>query len=85
MTYLQINTDLDRAPWNDIPLDEMLHGTITRVGLLANATNEGKAALALAVQLDDGRMVIAEVTWRAFYVAIHALAGSPIGSQEVDP
>jgi hypothetical protein len=85
VTHLQITPDLDRAPWEGLPpIAETLHGAVTRVGLLPNGTLEGKASVALAIHLDDGRAVVAEITWRAFYLAIHALAVSPIGSQEVD-
>lgn len=88
MIPLSVTPDMDRAPWDDLdPLGTgVLHGTITRVGLLRNGTVRGRATVAVAIRLDDGRHVIAETTFALARTAAQALAASPVAAEEVlDP
>jgi hypothetical protein len=72
-TPLDVTTNMDAQPWTDIDRNTLLHGTIDRIGLLPNGTTGGRASIAIAVTLDDGRVVIAETTWRLFDAAARAL------------
>jgi hypothetical protein len=79
---LDIRPDMDQAPWIDINPFTVLHGSLERVGLLRNGTREGLASVSLAIRLADGRMVVAETTWRLFNIAARALASSPAAAEE---
>lgn len=81
-TPLVVIPDVERAPFTDLGLNTP-HGRLERVGLLRNGTANGKASVAVVVQLDDGTHVIAETTWALFNGAARALAASPIAAEEV--
>jgi len=80
MIDLTITPDIDRAPWTD--LTEVIPGKLTRIGLLRNGTEQGRATIALVIQLDDGSHVVAETTWRLFNASARALAVSPVAREE---
>lgn len=82
-TPLSIITDVDQGfPFDR---DNVLSGEahLGAVGILRNATTEGRAGIVIRVDLPDGTQVLAQTTWRLFSAAARALAASPIGSQEV--
>ena len=83
-TPLEVSADLDRAPWSDLGARTVTHGMVQRIGLLPNGTQNGRASVALVIRTDDGRIVVAETTWRLFNVAARALAASPVAAAEPD-
>jgi hypothetical protein len=83
VTSMDLRPDLDAAPWTDLKPATSLHGQLTGFGLLRGGTSEGRASVAIRIQLDDGRTVSAETTWRLFTAAARALAASPVASEEV--
>lgn len=84
MTPLSITLDVERHPWNDLrPGGD---GALVRVGLLRNGTVNGRATVAVVVELPDGSHVIGQTTWTLLRTAYAALAASPIVAEEViDP
>jgi len=81
-TPLDISTNLDASPWNDLPPDQIIHGQLTRIGLLPDGTVNGRATVALAALTDDGKTVIVETTWALFNTAAQAFAASPVARNE---
>jgi hypothetical protein len=77
---LDVRPDIEQAPWSDLLGAD--HGVVRRIGLLRNGTTGGRASLVLAIQLDDGRWVVAETTYRLFRTATRALAASPVAAEE---
>lgn len=72
MTPLSVTMDIDQSPWRDI--DGAASGVLQRVAGIPRGTAHGNAAVALAVQLEDGSWVIAQTTLRLFNSAARALA-----------
>ncbi|KLL11569.1 MULTISPECIES: hypothetical protein [Protofrankia] len=81
-THLEVRPDLDRHPWSDLAEPRPLHGHLARIGMLRHGTTSGRASVGLAIQLDDGRWVVAETTWRLFRGAARALSSSPTAAEE---
>lgn len=81
MTPLNITPDIERAPWTDVP-EDAARGRLTRIGLVRDATSEGRAAALVLVTLDDGTKVVAQTTWRLLHTAVRALKAGPVGSEE---
>ena len=53
---------------------------VERIGCLPGGMASGRPAVELAVRLPDGRVVIAETSWRALALAVRALeVRHPIG------
>ena len=71
MTPLTVTMNIDDDPWVD--LQGARAGQLLRVGGIPLGTNHGNAAVALAIQLEDGSWVIAQTTLRLFYNAARAL------------
>lgn len=88
MIRLTVTLNLDIDPWTDLHDDTTVidHGgetaKVTRVGILPNGTQEGRATVGFLVELPDGRKVIAETTLRLFLMAATALANSPVAQME---
>lgn len=82
MIPITITPDIERAPWTDLNEATTLQGTIERLGLLRNGTQQGRATVAMVVRLPDGTEAIAETTWRLFSLASRALAASPVAAEE---
>lgn len=73
MTPLTIILDGDKA-WPDLAPDNpdrpnLIEGRIDSVAALANATANGKPAVALRIELPDGSVVIAQTTLALFATA----------------
>lgn len=83
MTPLSIKPNLEVAPL-EVADPEAPKGAVTQIGLMPNATSEGRAVVAMVIVLEDGREVVAATTWRLLNSAVRALAAGPVGSQEVD-
>lgn len=81
-TALDVRPDMDRAQWTDVDPRQVTHGRLERVGLLRDGTKEGRASVALLIRTDDGRVVVAETTWRLLHNAAQLLAASPLGTEE---
>jgi hypothetical protein len=85
VTPLTVTPDIERAPWHDL-LSDVQIGMVGRIGLLRHATRQGKAGVAVVIELPDGTRVIGETTWALFRTAFAALAASPVVAEEViDP
>jgi len=82
MIPLSITTNLDLNPWTDLTIDEITPGTIERVGVLPNGTEQGRACVELLIRLPDGRVVVAETTLRLFNLAARAIAATPVAQME---
>ena len=80
---INVRTDIDRDPWTHLDPERTSHGQVSSIGLLRHGTTEGRASVALVIDLDDGTSVIAETTWRALKMAFAVLHASPIASEEV--
>jgi hypothetical protein len=86
MTPLAVTPDVERAPWTDLRLRPGDDGALARIGLLRHATVQGKAGVAVVIDLPDGTQVIGQTTWALFRAAYAALAASPVAAEEViDP
>ena len=82
---LDIRPNLERNPWQDLdPQVLATAGTVERVGLLPNATSQGRCVFALLVRLPDGTPVVATTTWRMMNTAARALAASPEAQREAE-
>jgi hypothetical protein len=79
---LDVRTDIDQDPWTDLQDVGVGHGHIERVGFLRNGTKAGRGSIALVVRLDDGRLIIAETTYRLAYTAARVIAASPAAAEE---
>lgn len=74
MTALGITLNLDENPWTDLQRDDLVHVTTPlRVGALPGGMSSGKASVAIALFLPDGRPVIAEMSLDHFLAAAAAL------------
>lgn len=88
MIALTITPDIERAPWSD--LQARIHpdavgrplAQIARVGLLRNGTDSGRATVSIAIELNDGRVILAETTYRLWRMAVIALAATPAAAEE---
>jgi hypothetical protein len=76
-----LEIDINPVPlWPDVPdLAHPLDGpaSLERIAFIADATTEGRAAIAMLVRLPDGRAVVAVTTWRLFNTAARGIAASP--------
>ena len=79
---VHLGIDLDIAPgqWgetfgDDVARDLMANRLprIERVGCLPGGMLSGAASFSVAIRLEDGRVVIAETSWRAMAAALRAL------------
>jgi hypothetical protein len=88
MIPLTITTNLDINPWTDVVAAGLPHNPdgvtarIERVGVLPNATQQGRACVAFLIRLPDGTPVIAETTLRLFDFAAKAIANTPVAQME---
>lgn len=80
---LDVRADLDRDPWDDVALGDIVHGQVLRVGLVRHATTGGRAGVALLIRCEDGATVVAETTFRLARQAAQVLGASPVASEEV--
>jgi hypothetical protein len=86
VTPLTVTLDVERAPWTDLRPRPGDDGTLARIGLLRHATVQGKAGVAVVIDMPDGTQVIGQTTWALFRTAYAALAASPVVAEEVvDP
>lgn len=84
MIPLTVTPDVDRAPWHDLAdrihpdavSDDRPMPHLRRIGLLRNGMASGRASVAIAVELGDGRVVLAETSYRLWRVAVAALAAA---------
>lgn len=79
---LDVRPNIDNRPWDDITSGKLLAtGKVTRIALVPNGTQGGKASVAVAIRTPQG-WVIGETTWALMRAALHALEASPEGSPE---
>lgn len=85
---LTVTTNIDLDPWTDLDRDQLIYNpggvtaSVTRIGLLPDGTEQGRATVMFELKLPDGTPVIAETTWRLFNAAARALAASPVAEME---
>lgn len=85
---LSVTPNLELDPWTDLSPATMPHNTnglsagITRIGVLPNGTQSGRATVMLEVVLPDGSRVIAETTLRLFDAAARAVLASPVAQMD---
>lgn len=82
MIPLTITTNLELDPWSDLDRDEITPGTIERVGVLPNGTQQGRACVEFLIRTEDGQVIVAETTLRLFHMASHAVLATPIAEME---
>jgi hypothetical protein len=94
MTPLTIVADCERSTAmhrdGGLPLHASQHdgttATVAAIGLLRHGTANGNAVVMMRIELPDGQYVVAQTTWKLMSLAVKALAGTPIASEEVlDP
>lgn len=74
MSAITITLNLDEAPWKDLQRADLVHVTSPiRVGALPGGMSSGKASVAIAAVMPDGRPVILEVSLDHFLAAAAAL------------
>jgi hypothetical protein len=78
VTPLDIRSNLELNPWDDLAAGSCQGGRIERIGLLPNATNQGRPSVAILVRLEDGTTVAAETTWALIRFAVNGLEASPV-------
>lgn len=84
MTPIEVVADLTETPFNDTNYDAEIHAdrrsaVVVGIGLMPEGTSDGRPSAMLTIRLPDGRLVVAETTWRLLHVAVRALATSPLG------
>lgn len=86
MSQLHITVNLDIDPWVDIQeaagRGELVHGVVTRVGMLPAGMQSGKAVVAFAGRTDDEKPFVVEIPWAMLQVAARALAATPTAQME---
>lgn len=75
---LAIDLDMDRpesrTAWVKASRDtEPTRGTLRRIGVIPHGMTSGRPSLAMLADLDDGRQVFIETSWRNFALAAVAL------------
>lgn len=82
MIPLNITLNLDIDPWTDLQEAEVPFGNVVRIGVLPNGTQQGRATVALVIELEDGTLVGAQTTLRLFHMAAAAVLASPTAQME---
>ena len=84
---IQLDIRHGEACLSDLPRDEfvggvpgqngqpMCLGEITHVGVLPNATTDGRPCVAVVCKLPDGSLAVGETSARNFVLAAHAIEG----------
>lgn len=87
-TSIFLTPDLEQDPWDHLSPENLPHNiggisaSLRGIGILRAGTTNGKASVALDIQLADGTHVLAETTLKLFrQVALAALA-TPIAIEE---
>lgn len=81
-TSLDVRTDIDLSPWDDVDSTPATIAGVERIGLLRNGTTRGRASVILLVRLPDGGTVVAQTSWRLFRTACQVLVESPLAAEE---
>lgn len=82
MTDLMVTPNLDLDPWTDLLDAAVRPGHLTRVGMLPDRINNNRAVVALAIELEDGQVVVGYTTWALFATVARALAACPVAQME---
>lgn len=82
MEHISVTPDVEMNPWDDLAGRVAHMGKIHRAGVLRHGTRDGRATIAIVVQLEDGNYAIAETTWRLFKAMYTAMAASPVIAEE---
>lgn len=72
MTMLSIKLDGD-ACWPDLLGKPIIAGRIVGVARLPMGTSGGRSSVTFRIELEDGRTVLAETTWRLMEGALVAV------------
>lgn len=74
MPILSVTPNIEEQPWEDLRRPDLIHiKEPVRVGGLPGGMASGKASVAIALQLPDGRPVIVETSMELFLVAADVL------------
>lgn len=80
MPQLTITVNIDETPWEDIAekrgTDQMIEamgGVPIRIGALPRGMASGATAVAIMIELPDGRVVLTETSLALFLMAAQAL------------
>jgi hypothetical protein len=74
VSAIGITLNLDETPWTDIQRADLVHITDPiRVGALPGGMSSGKASVAIAAFLPDGRPMVIELSLDHFLAAADAL------------
>jgi hypothetical protein len=74
MPVLTVTLNIDDNPWTDLKREDLIHiKEPFRIGALPGGMTSGKASVAIAVFLPDGRPVIVETSMDLFLTAAAAL------------
>ena len=71
VTEIEVTPNIDDAPWAD--LEGAKIAVVRRVCGIPNGTVNGKVAVCLAIELHDGRFVVAQTTLKLLATAVTAL------------
>lgn len=85
MIPLAVTANLEIDPWRDIDPETLItedNAMVSRIGLLPNGTDQGRAVVGLLIELPDGRQVVAQTSLRNFAVAAAFLLNSPVAQLE---
>lgn len=82
MTSLSIHLDGDGC-WPDVAelrergrlIDAMGSGTSVEVAVLTRGTTGGRESITFRVNLEDGRVLLFETTWRLLHTTARAIEG----------
>lgn len=88
MTPLSVTPNLELDGWPECTAENLPHNAggetakLERVGILPNATANGKAAVEFLIRMPDGTLLVAETTLRLFLVASSMVAAAPVTALE---
>lgn len=85
MTTLDIRPDLEGSPWSDLEGMPHEHAEIERVGLLADAVDDGSTAVVLLLRTEYGRPIVAHTTLRLARQAVAILRRAPLCTDQAQP
>ena len=71
MESLDVRINLRENPWSDYPEDTP-QGKIARIGFVPEATDAGKPTVGIAIEFENGDVVVGETTMALFVTAARA-------------
>lgn len=84
MQHMKVTLDLEDGAWAEHADKPFREGEIVEIGARPNATSEGRTAIAVVLELEDGSRAIAWTTHRLFNAAAQAFVARH-GNPNVGP